>query len=330
MKTLARHFLAPLCLSATTLSSQAALLAYDGFGSSVYKAVPSGSGGGFKDPSVGASDALYYDNDTVFNNASTEIGQGPAVHGFTGNWKNTSNISPTVYGRLENSQLSYSGLTTTTGQLNLFRSSGSGGAKGFTRSLNVGPSTGFGSTLYIGGLIQRTSDTSFSLSINTTDGTNTRSFSMAIASDGLTTFNGTGVSASTSGTSLWTAGAAEYFILKLENSVADGGLSTTEGDRISLYINPDLSNETGNLPAMVFDGANASFFVTGNAAWTLGELNISSGLTAAGQSVVFDEFAIGTTWNDLVTIPEPSSSLLIAGFLLTACCRRTRRTSISA
>ena len=169
MKTLTRQFLVPLCLTATTLSSDAALLAYDGFSSSVYKATPSGSGGGYKDPSAGASDALFYDNDTNFNNGSTEVGQGPGVLGFSGNWKNTTNISPTVYARLENSQLSYSGLTTTTGQLNLFRSGGNGATKGFTRSLNVGPSTGFGSTLYIGGLIQRTSDTSFSLSINTTN-----------------------------------------------------------------------------------------------------------------------------------------------------------------
>jgi len=330
MKTLTRQFLVPLCLSATTLSSQGALLAYDGFSSSVYKATSSGSGGGYKDPSAGASDALYYDNDTNFNNGSTEVGQGPAVHGFSGNWRNTTNISPTVYGRLENSQLSYAGLTTTTGQLNLFRSSGNGAAKGFVRSLNVGPSTNFGSTLYIGGLIQRTSETSFSLSINTTNGTDTRSFSMGIAGDGITTFTGTGVTAATSSTSLWTAGAAEYFILKLENSVADGGASTTEGDRISLYINPDLSNEAGNLPAMVFEGANASFFVTGNSAWTLGELNISSGLTASGQSVIFDEFAIATTWNDLLTVPEPTSSMMVAGFLLTACCRRTRRTAAFA
>lgn len=333
MKTFTRQLLVPLCLTATALSSDAALLAYDGFSSSVYKAVPSGSGGGYKDPSAGASDALYYDNDTTFNNSgtgSTEVGQGPAVHGFSGNWKNTSNISPTVYGRLENSQLSYAGLTTTTGQLNLFRTSGSGGAKGFTRTLDVGPSTGFGSTLYIGGLIQRTSDTSFTLAINTTNGTDTRSFSMAIAGDGLTTFTGSGATNATSATSLWTAGAAQYFVLKLENSVADGGASTTEGDRISLYINPDLSNEAGNIPAMVFDGANASFFVTGNSAWTLGELNISSGLTAAGQSVIFDEFAIATTWNDLLTIPEPSSSLLLAGFLLTACCHRARRVTTFA
>ena len=330
MKTLTRHFLIPLCLSATTLSLQGALLAYDGFSSSVYNAIPSGSGGGYKDPSAGPSDALFFDNDTNFNNGSTEVGQGPGVLGFSGNWKNTTNISQTVYARLENSQLSYSGLTTTTGQLNLFRSGGSGAAKGFTRSLDVGPSTNFGSTLYIGGLIQRTSDTSFSLSINTTNGTDTRSFSMAIAGDGITTFTGTGATTTASDSPLWTAGAAQYFILKLENSIADGGASTTEGDRISLYINPDLSNEAGNSPAMVFEDANASFFVTGNSAWTLGELNISSGLTAAGQSVIFDEFAIATTWNDLLTIPEPSSSLLIAGSLLTACCLRTRRTAIFA
>ena len=39
----------------------------------------------------------------------------------------------------------------------------------------------------------------------------------------------------------------------------------------------------------------------------------------------FDEFKIGTEWSDmLATIPEPSSSLLLAGFLLMVCGHRKR------
>ena len=332
MHPLPRHPAAlPLCLfSLAAAPVHAALLAYDGFDSTVYNAVASGSGGGYKNPSVGPSDALFYDNDTIFENAdgvtSFEVGQNGPVHGFSGAWRYHTNISSSVYPRLETSQLSYGGLTPTTpGQLNLFRSFGSGATKSFSRDLNVGASSNFGSTLYIGGLIQRTSDTTFSLAFTTTDGASIRNFAMFIGADGSAAMTGENATGVTSAAGAWGVGTPEFFVLKLENSVLDGGASPTNGDRMSLYINPDLANEAANDAAIVIGDDNSSFFVTDNPDWSLGTMTIGSGLSAVDQSVIFDEFKIGTEWSDmLATIPEPSSSLLLAGFLLMVCGRRKR------
>lgn len=303
--------------------AHAALLAYDGFDSTVYNAVPLSSGGGFKNPDAGPSDALFYDNDTSRNNGSTEIGQNPYVHGFTGPWRYNANISSSVYARLEPTQLSYAGLTTTTGHLNLHRSaSSSTTSKAFARDLNVGPSTGFGSVLYIGGLIQRTSGTTFSLSLNFTGG-GTRSLSLAIAADGITSMSGTDATTVTSDSNLWAFDTPEFFILKLENSVLDGVAGGTVGDQMSLYINPDLSNEAANTAALILGDEDASFFVTGNSGWTMGSLTIGSNAGAAGHSAIFDEFKIGTEWADMLsTIPEPGTGALAFVSLLFACRRR--------
>lgn len=329
MHALCRHPVLPLCLfSLSAAPGHAALLAYDGFDSTVYNAVASGAGGGYKDPSAGPSDALFYDSNTARNDGSTEVGQNPAVHGFTAPWRYNANISSSVYARLEQGQLSYAGLTSTTaGQLNLQRSgSSSTTSKSFSRDFNVGPSSNFGQALYIGGLIRRTSDTSFSLSMTmTADGSDVRNFSMAIAADGFTTLNGSEATETVSGSSQWALSTPEFFVLKLENSVLDGVSGGTNGDQMSLYINPDLSNEAANTPALLLGDENSSFFVTGNPGWSFDTFTIGSSMGAAGQSAIFDEFKIGTEWADmLATIPEPSLSLLLAGFLLMGCGRRKR------
>lgn len=321
MKTCLR-LLFPLILSSTT-SVHAALLVYEGFDSTVYNAVPAASGGGFKNPDEFPSDALFYDNDTIRNNDSTEVGQNPPVHGFVNPWRYNSNISSSVYPRLEPSQLSYPGLTTTTGQLNLQRSaSSSGTSKSFSRSLNAGPSTGYGSVLYIGGLIQRTSDTTFTLGLSFT-GTGTRSIGMTISADGVTTLTGTDAPTVTSDSPQWALNTPEFFILKLENSVLDGEPGGTVGDQMSLYINPDLSNEAANIPSLILGDEDASFFVTGNSGWSFGNLTIGSNIGAAGQSAIFDEFKIGTEWADMMAvIPEPGTGALTFVSLLLACRRR--------
>jgi hypothetical protein len=313
----------PLIFSSVT-PAHAALLAYDGFDSSLYNAVPSGSGGGYKRPDTGPSNALFFDSDTVRNNSSVEIGQNPVTHGFIDPWRYNHNISSSVYPRLEATQLSYPGLTTTTGQLNLQRSgSSSGTAKTFARSLNVGPSTGFGSVLYIGGLIQRTSGTTFTLNLSLTDGTSSRSITMAIDADGITALRGSNAPNVTSTSPLWEINTPEFFVLKMENSVLDGAAGGTEGDQLSLYINPDLSSEGANVPALILGDAEANFFVTGNGNWSMGSLTIGSNMGEAGHSAIFDEFKIGTEWADmLATIPEPGTVAFGFVTLLFACRRR--------
>lgn len=318
--------LAPLCLVLTCATGHAALLAYDGFDSTSYNAVAAPTGG-YRNHTTGPSNALFYDDDLTRNNSasgSIEVGQNPATYGFTDPWNYGSNLSSSVYARLEPTQLSYAGLTTTLGQLNLQRSaSSSASGKSFSRSLNVGPSTGFGAELYIGGLIQRTSDTTFSLSMAFVSGSDSRSISMSIAADGIGTLTGYGAPTVTSDSPIWATGVPQFFVLKLENSVLDGVAGGTVGDRMSLYINPDLSNEAANTPALVLGDEDAGFFVTGNSAWTINGINIASNLAAAGQSVIFDEFKIGTQWADMMaTIPEPSTGVLAMMPLLLAFRRR--------
>lgn len=323
MKRLRLFPLIPVCLFP---EAKAALLVYDGFDSTVYNAVPLASGGGFKDPSAGPSDALFYDSNTVRNDGSTEVGQNPSVHGFTGAWRYNTNISSSVYPKLETSQLSYSGLTATTaGQLNLFRSASTGTSKSFARTLNAGPSTNFGQVLYVGGLIQRTADTSFTLGLTFTNGTDTRNLSMTIATDGNGSLTGSDAPASPSSSPIWATGAPQFFILKLENSVLDGVAGGTLGDRMSLYLNPNLADEGSNTASLVLGDSDASFFVTENSSWSLGSLTVGSSMSAAGQSLIFDEFKIGTEWADmLTTIPEPGSAGLFAASFLMVCRRRRR------
>ncbi|WAC19866.1 PEP-CTERM sorting domain-containing protein [Luteolibacter sp. SL250] len=80
---------------------------------------------------------------------------------------------------------------------------------------------------------------------------------------------------------------------------------------MTLYINPDFSLGDANLPALEVGDENSGFFVTGNSGWTLGTFKMTSNLSDAGQSVIFDEFKIGTEWADMAdVIPEPSTSLL--------------------
>ncbi|WAC19865.1 hypothetical protein OVA24_00550 [Luteolibacter sp. SL250] len=209
MKTHLR-LLIPLVFSSTA-PLHAALLVYDGFDSTAYKAVPSAQGGGYKNPASGNSDALFYDDDTNYKDGpeGSEVGQAPFVPGFAGAWDYTTNISSTVYARLEDSQLSYTGLTTTTGQLNLFRSGGAGSSKGFSRAFDVGPSTAFTNTLFIGGLIWRTAETSFYMDFNMTNGSDSRSFGMDVMADGSSRMNGYGADTATSASPQWATGTAE-------------------------------------------------------------------------------------------------------------------------
>ncbi|MGE9266530.1 MAG: PEP-CTERM sorting domain-containing protein [Verrucomicrobiales bacterium] len=301
-------------------SAGAAVLAYDGFDVTKYRA-----DGGYADPSAGPSNALIWDADTT---PGGSVGQNPAMHGFVNNqWTpDGTNMGAHVYGRLENTQASYTGLSTSFGQLNMFRSSGSGGNKSYYRELSVGPSTQYPSTIYIAALVQRTSETTLSLSFTSTNGSDVRPFNLQILgsdgtySDGTLRMAGvqsTGGSAEAFGDGLITPDTMHLLVFKIENSVLNSG-STSNGDQISLYLNPDLSSEAANSAALTMGNAETNFFVAGNSSWTLGGLQIESNLALNGQSVIFDEFRIATTWEDMVNaanlVPEPSTTAL--SFLL--------------
>ncbi|MGE9266531.1 MAG: hypothetical protein ACQKBY_00425, partial [Verrucomicrobiales bacterium] len=114
----------------------ASVLAYEGFDTTRYDAT-----GGYADPTAGSSNALVWDADTTNGGA---VGQGPNSYGFQNatawdTWINdNNNIAANVYPKVQNSQLSYSGLTTTTGQVEFSRTGGTSTTeKLFYRPLNV-------------------------------------------------------------------------------------------------------------------------------------------------------------------------------------------------
>jgi|GEM_PF-3356283 len=298
--------------------AEATLLLYEGFDSNQYSMT-----GGYPSslPPGTATDALIWDPDTTAGNGN-HVGQAPPVLGFASSpWDLGSNISSSVYPKLENSQRTYSNgglsLITTTGQLNIQRTGGSTSNKSFSRGLSLGGGTtsSLPDTLYVSGLITRDA-TSFNILFSTSNAISnpaeveTRSFRMAVDAAGAVTFTGTGTSASTSDTALWNATSVPtFFVMKIEDSVLNDE-SPTNGDKITLYLNPDLSSEGANTAAMEFGSSAASYYITGNNSWSMDTITLSAN-PEPGSGVVFDELRFTTTWEEAFSaVPEPHSALI--------------------
>ena len=315
-----------LPLLACPAFSGAALLLYEGFDSTRYDTT-----GGYASP-AGASNALVWDPDVDPGNGN-HVAQGPSVHGFASSpWVHGAAINSIVYGRLENSQQSYTGLTTTTGQLNIQRSGSGSGDKIFSRNLSLGGGTSASlpETLYISGLITRNA-TSFNLSFSSSNTISnpttldTRTFRMAVDGAGTVTFSQNGGSSVTSATPLWDASSSPvFFVMKIENSVLNEA-SPTSGDKISLYLNPDLSSEAANTPVFEYGDAASAYYVIGNSDYAMDSMSLM-GSPANGGSVIFDELRFADSWEDAHSaIPEPHAAL-VASLIFTLCgLRRGRR-----
>lgn len=332
-----RNFVA-LSLYSCSPVLNAALLLHEPFDTNgVYDA-----SGGYANPEgVNPTNALVWDSDTT---SGGSIGQAPPVAGFaTSGWTQFggTNQSNSVYPRLQNSQsLSYATgsqqLTTTTGEVSIFRSGGTATSmKAFTRNLDIGPSGGsgatYGSTLYVSGLIHFTGNVVNSVvrsASSQAGGAGARTFGMNITGGGAVELWGGG-SGSGSGTSITadgviTTGVTYLFVWKLEDHTVTGN-----GDVLTLYLNPlNLASEAGNASLVSTPGGEHStenFFVAGNAAWSLRDLTFGAAVSSVGDEVTFDEFRIGTSWEDVVphtVIPEPGFAGLAA---LAACLTGWRR-----
>lgn len=319
----------PILLSAG--KSEGAILLYEGFDSSKYNTT-----GGYPSslPPGGATDALVWDPDTTVA-GDNHVGQGPPVFGFASSpWQHGNSIAASVYAKLENSQAPYTNggsLVTTTGQLNIRRTSGTTGNKSFSRDLSLlnGTTSLLPGVLYISGLITRTA-TAFNIhisssnSISNPETVETRAFRMSVDTAGLVTFTGAGSSTTVSDSPIWDGTfTPTFFVMKIENAVLNES-SPTSGDKITLYLNPDLSSEGANVPAMEFGSASSGFYVTGNSTWAMDRITLSAD-PATGGSVVFDELRFATTWWDAhAAIPEPHSALIVM-LPLAGCALRRRR-----
>lgn len=325
-------FLPLFMLSLGNSSLQGALLAYDGFDTTVYDA-----SGGYASPADGASNAL------VHGNPGTAVGQDPAVTGFnSAGWfiptapsTGANNIyrgnsqASTVYARLQATQsMSYTTaadqrLNTTTGEVSIFRSTaGSNDRKAYSRILNLqgGLYPNSHTTLYYSGLFSFAGSVTDSF-IQSASGqldtySNYRPFGMNIGADGSLTAIGNGGTSASLGAGTIVAGQTYFYVWKLE----DGG---TTADKLTLYLSPaDLAGEAGNLATLSITDGN--FYVAGNNTYSIKELRFGSSITAGNQFLV-DEFRIGTTWEDVVPfhlIPEPASTGLAAIGLLRLLRRR--------
>lgn len=307
-----RRSLTILSSASLTLSAQGAILAYDGFDVTEYVA-----GGGYAPPVYGdqsSSNALVHDTDLTPNNGG-ETGQNPPTYGFSGPWANLQGINSNIYARLQNSQLAYTGLNTTNGQLTVGRDTSTASNKTFERTVSIGNSTNYTNTLYIAGLIQPSASTAFGVRFTYQDG---RYFEFNVDDSNLTSLGSNATSpADNTASGLWTANSVNFFVLKLENSVLNA-TNGYEGDQLTLFINPDLSSEASNTAALQYGDSTSSFYVVGNGGFEINSMRLSASPGAA-KSVTFDELKIATTWGDLANtvVPEPSTSLLgLAGIAL--------------
>jgi hypothetical protein len=62
----------------------------------------------------------------------------------------------------------------------------------------------------------------------------------------------------------------------------------------------------------------ATIAVTPFVPTSLSVMGLGIGNFNDGQTIAIDSFAIGTTWNDMVAIPEPSAGYMLLAFLLCA------------
>ncbi|WFB35468.1 PEP-CTERM sorting domain-containing protein [Kiritimatiellota bacterium B12222] len=291
-------------------SASATLLMYDGFV----------AGGAAPNAATGE-----YETGTGYSGDDL-IGQDPTILGASGAWQNdASGYASTVYYRTENVQMNYTdgngaSLSTSTGQLNLTRTSGSSATdKNVVRDLSIG--TSLPTDLYISLLVRMTDDESFTFRSASTNGVDSWRFNFGINASAKPFVTNTKVGGSGNedvGAMTATTGETHLLVVKLHDSGIDG-------DVTSLYLNPLLGSE--GLNSVAAEIAYGNSYVSGDASWTLKDIYLRSRVADVGSSVEIDEIRIGSTWESVTphAIPEPSSVLLLlTGFGVLGLCRRQK------
>lgn len=214
--------------------------------------------------------------------------------------------------------LSYPGMTTTDGVLQIQRSSGS--FAGFYNA-RIDPAGGAGnSALYFSGLINVSAGTEgvrFGLDLSD-DTTKERRSEIGFTAAGNaaiwnsgepTDFDDAGLAPVATSSGTYGFGTTYLLVGKIEDASNWAG----SNDRVSLWLNPVDGVEGNNAALLTAEvGFNGLFPTNSN----ISQFALQAGTQSAGNTVQFDELRIGTTFADVVTVvPEPSIYALFAGFL---------------
>ncbi len=319
-----RFSLIPAAAILLPIGANAAVLAYDGFDGynnavDNYDLPPNGN-------------AILYDEAPAGGGTT---GQNPAKTGFTGAWNSASDFADSIYVKGSANQIIYNDgsnnvLNTTTGQMQISRDTGSTGSGIRTWSRNLDIGTSLPQTLYVSMVIQATSGVPFSWrSASTKNGGEARRFGYDVSATG--ELSVIGVQASGGSLAQPVGNIAfdqpQMLVMRFDDNVNPDSGSGAEGDQMKFWLNPILTSEASNpSPTILSTTDNKMNWYVRNSAWTLGytEFNVDA---EADESVIFDEFRIGNTWEEVTpftVVPEPSGLLLLSIGTLGALFRKKR------
>jgi len=299
-------------------SAEGALLAYDGFAS------------GGSNPAAGqyrtVQGSSYQDIALAWrpsDNPASTGGQNPSVLGFVDAWiapnEGIGYTAQSVYFQASSVSLNYTSpdsitLPASNGSARLFRSGSGTINKQVYRDLNIGTAP---TVAYFSVLVNFDAGQPILFQTQTLGAVVKPLFGFGVDSAGVAylstspTVGSAGTTMAASGT--LTSGTTHLMVVKVEEIAGTS-------DRMTLYLNPDLASEASNTADVVLDG---DFYVANNAAYSFTNLFITG--TPNNGSFYFDEFKIGTSWADILAVPEPQKMALCFLGLGLAMLRRRRR-----
>jgi hypothetical protein len=257
---------------------------------------------------VGNASLLLKEDFSSYPGGASVIGQTTAsTIGFTATevWSDDLAdgfpLTATVNFYAESTGLSYAGLQTSGGLVNVFRTSGTADDKRLELPSSL--TGGTPSSVWLSALVQIDASVTDGAAIGIRQGAD-RYWGL-----GVTGSNFGAIAGSTSGVNVQDTGLALTLgqTHLLVGRIDDVG---TGNDRITVWLDPVLggADPTGGT---IVNGSNAGW-VAGNASFNIQAAFLNHGL-ATGESAFLDELRLGTTFADVTPVPEPSTVGLLTG-----------------
>ncbi len=294
------------------VASDAAILFYDGFsaggtapGAGQYVSSPASTNGANNDSLIRSTGVV----------PSVGNGQMPATTGFstavgTGGWRSDEGVNASVYGKVTSTGLSYTGLSTQAGAVDISRTGSSGDAtlaqlKNYNRATT---SLGSGATsLYFSALMQF--DAGVRGQVGIVQGSIASILSFGFNEAGNAVIYGNSVLTTPLGISTATFSPGTTYMLVAH---------VYSGNLVDLYLNPvDLLNQGANAGQKVLSGVALNGFTLGTAISDI-RLTANTGNNILNPDFIIDEIHGATTWAEVFAVPEPASAQLamLAGLVL--------------